>query len=850
MKKILLFVSLILMVASVHGQVAMSELGYHPNGHKQVISYGGGGSYSIIDQSGNIVLSGQLGQDTCQGGQECYTADISHLSAPGKYRARAGGQTSNEFTIKNSVLADSTDLLLEFFQAAKQQGSAYHADLHKAQGPPFTMMADGSFIMVADMATIPLIRLASAYDRNPAIFSDIYTVTDPGRADIREYISMYVDYLKVLQDRDGTKSISRGWDNSFNCGTALPDQEKWNDAPEECMTFDVRTHKLFTTTALLAYLKSIPALEQGEQQEILQRSVDTYKYIMQTYTIGSDDESAYFGAALFLLHDYTGDEKYLREAHALKDYVSKGFTSEGTRGNEFYWEEFERHRQKIRDAGLTDFDAGALLATRTLSMRDSITNAEGVFDGFKGFEFQNSRYMLTEALLSAKASDLNPDQADELRKLAEAQLAWLTGQNRIEYLRNGQESRISKSFIFGIGNNPVEFHSRLVSAIYTENGGRFLNGKTHIPGWISGAYDSDQDGVLNHQDEWYDWKFTETTNEIVAQAIELFAYMDAVYEGSSPVTPPGQMPVNETDPPTTGTYYNLENMPASCTGMITSDRYDGGRHITCSGNGKTMSVDAWDKPTAEHPAYFEMYRSAGSGLKICLGNICIEDTGYAKSEDYPITVTQDPTDPVDPPAEDPEDPPVEPPAGTYHNLEDFPVRCEGGTITKDLFNGGRNIVCSAPGQSLTVQAWDKPGIENAKYFEMYKQQQTGSGVRICFGETCIAENGFARSPDYPIMVSDAGDDHEPVYLNVEKIPASCEGGSITQDLFNGGRNIVCSSTGKSLTVQAWDKPSLQDAKYFEMYKQQQIGSGLKICLLGTCIAENGFARSPDYPLEG
>jgi hypothetical protein len=74
------------------------------------------------------------------------------------------------------------------------------------------------------------------------------------------------------------------------------------------------------------------------------------------------------------------------------------------------------------------------------------------------------------------------------------------------------------------------------------------------------------------------------------------------------------------------------------------------------------------------------------------------------------------------------------------SVKDVPVTCTGGTITKDVWNGGRTIVCS----TTQIVAWDKIG-----YFEMYKQSG-GSTVKICLGTTCIQDNGYAKSGSFPI----------------------------------------------------------------------------------------------------
>jgi glucose/arabinose dehydrogenase len=319
------------------------------------------------------------------------------------------------------------------------------------------------------------------------------------------------------------------------------------------------------------------------------------------------------------------------------------------------------------------------------------------------------------------------------------------------------------------------------------------------------------------------------------------------------------------------THTNIQNIPATCEGgTITSDIYNGGRDITCTTSGKSLRIQAWDKPDGQTPQYFEMYKVSespeNSGLKICLGTTCISDNGWAKSPNYPITVSGGTTTP--PPTNDTTTPPPTNTSGTtYNNIQNIPATCEGGTIISDTYNGGRDITCTTSGKSLRIAAWDKPDGSTPQYFEMYKLSEfpAGSGLKICLGTTCISDNGWAKSPNYPITVSGGTTTPPPTndtttppptntsgttYNNIQNIPAACEGGTITSDTYNGGRDITCTTSGKSLRIQAWDKPDGSTPQYFEMYKLSEFpaGSGLKICLGTTCISDNGWAKSPNYPI--
>ena len=86
------------------------------------------------------------------------------------------------------------------------------------------------------------------------------------------------------------------------------------------------------------------------------------------------------------------------------------------------------------------------------------------------------------------------------------------------------------------------------------------------------------------------------------------------------------------------------------------------------------------------------------------------------------------------------------------------------------------------------------------------------------------------------------------YLSVKDIPSTCIGGNIISDIWNGGRTITCTNNASTLSITAWNKPTNNNPQYFEIYKKNQNGTGLQICLLTTCISNNGYAKSPNFPI--
>lgn len=769
--------------------VAVSQLGYHPDSFKQVVVYTGassGTAYLHQQGSGLVVAQFALSKPVnyygasveCQGNQSCLVADFSSFKTPGAYYVEtADGDRSPSFIVSSSVFSGNAPVLLEFFNAQLQQDSAYHADMHSGYDPAFNAIADGSFLMESDQASISLMRLGSAYRRNPAVFSsDSYNILAAGKPDIQEYIVTYVDYLEGLQgveveersdgsgfrlDRGvkvnnafvpgptsltsldvyipgsppqlletvpvvslcGADDGSPAWDSCvadaalyYKCqvdepclsisyvdktgsvlgrsGYAMPKgwgyefgcffdvelgEEIFNGKYNPCMVFHPESSRDHTAKALLAYLEAVPAVydySSARGESLLSRAVATYDYIKGSYPafgVG-DSDAGYWGASLFLLYDYTGSSSYLAEAYGMRDKVSALFISDATRGNDFYWEEYVRHRAAIAAAGFSyqyngqnpeEFFRGKMFGDyKDLGYTSISNNGERVYQFAPGIQFHNSRYMLIEGLFAAKTGSLHPSPESFITDVADAQLAWLTGMNRVQQDVSLGSPVGSMSFIYGIGDFPEKFHSRyLVDTGYSAasngevvgargtdllfyngsgyvsldgkheilgsvlgslgNGWKsepklstfslkpFNNGKSYIPGWISGAFDittpAETDVIFNFKDS-FTYEFTETTNEMVAIAVELFAYRDAELNNRQPhpgipggippeiivgnstnatIIPPGNSTNNTITPPNNGT-----NATISPPGNSTGTQGNSSAKITGSSTNLTKPLPA------------------------------------------------------------------------------------------------------------------------------------------------------------------------------------------------------------------------------------------------------------------
>jgi PKD repeat protein len=206
-------------------------------------------------------------------------------------------------------------------------------------------------------------------------------------------------------------------------------------------------------------------------------------------------------------------------------------------------------------------------------------------------------------------------------------------------------------------------------------------------------------------------------------------------------------------------YDDISGLPATCSGTITSDVTLGTcRTLECSLGSGSVRALACEKTGS--PKYFEIYRQASTGTapEVCLAGECLKSGwGYERGADFPVCTTNTcvPTAEVCDQSDNDCDGQIDegsvcippPTNGTcYAKVNDVPVTCTGGTVTRDDKGGCRTIICSNGGSSMQALACDKPSSTNPTYFEVYKQTKVGTAVsKICFGNACVDGKGYARS---------------------------------------------------------------------------------------------------------
>jgi hypothetical protein len=186
---------------------------------------------------------------------------------------------------------------------------------------------------------------------------------------------------------------------------------------------------------------------------------------------------------------------------------------------------------------------------------------------------------------------------------------------------------------------------------------------------------------------------------------------------------------------------SVSQLPASCTGgTITQDIKGGCRTIICANGADNLQIMACDKPGSSNAQYFEMYKQSKTGTAvsdICLGNTCIGSNGFVKSTNYPMCSGS--TQPTTATTTTTTTAPTTTSSTCSASAKDAAVTCTSA-ITQDTWNGCRQVVCGTNANNIKVLACDKTG-----YFEVYKQAQTGTAPKVCFGSTCIQNDGYAKS---------------------------------------------------------------------------------------------------------
>jgi len=130
----------------------------------------------------------------------------------------------------------------------------------------------------------------------------------------------------------------------------------------------------------------------------------------------------------------------------------------------------------------------------------------------------------------------------------------------------------------------------------------------------------------------------------------------------------------------------------------------------------------------------------------------------------------------------------------YNGVATIPANCTGGTITQDAISGTcRKLVCANGGNSVQALACDKPDIGTKIYFEMYKQSSSGVTPTLCIDGSCIQNNGYVKSSNYPICIGNTTSPPNGEVANV----------TILSDLATEQNRVFACETPFNLTAIDW-----------------------------------------------
>jgi glucose/arabinose dehydrogenase len=275
------------------------------------------------------------------------------------------------------------------------------------------------------------------------------------------------------------------------------------------------------------------------------------------------------------------------------------------------------------------------------------------------------------------------------------------------------------------------------------------------------------------------------------------------------------------------------SLPATCTGgsITFDDAASGCRVVECGSSSGSLRVMACNKPGNTNAQYFEMYRQGGSGSapKLCLGTACMQTEGFVKSSNFPMC-----TGNVSQPVASNGTLNV----GSNPNFVDLYLNGvfkatttqNGQAVINNIAPGTYTLLASKTGYSSNTT---QVTITSGQIVDVFVKLNAASNQ----SNTTTPPNNTTQNQTIQVCKSSLAD-----------IPATCNGGTITQDSMSGCRSIQCTSGSSVLNVVACEKPDAGSKQYFEMYKQSPGLTSLKLCIGSACLQNEGYVKSTNYPM--
>lgn len=97
----------------------------------------------------------------------------------------------------------------------------------------------------------------------------------------------------------------------------------------------------------------------------------------------------------------------------------------------------------------------------------------------------------------------------------------------------------------------------------------------------------------------------------------------------------------------------------------------------------------------------------------------------------------------------------------YSHVNDVPVTCDGGEITRDETAGQCRTVECEDGNGTVKRVL---GCQKTWFYELYNQgpyDADADAIAISYGPATISNNGFAQSPNFPIAICEEEEPEDP-----------------------------------------------------------------------------------------
>lgn len=482
--------------------VFINQLGYLPGQRKIVVSDLSSQRFEVIQPStGETVLSGPMNpvQDATSN-QTVWQGDFSSLSSNGTYLICIDqNRWSFPFTIDTQIYHRLFELSTRFYYLQRcgvpvkdERLDLFHPACHVNDG--FLPLSNtpihsrggwhdaGDYGKYASTTTITVALMLTLYELWPERFYDgqlHIPESGNGRADLLDEALVGLEWLLTLQRPDGAiyrKLAGAQWpdlntlpeadlQNRYLFGTSTTDSAKFaatmSIAARVWQTIDPALAKTFSNAAINAweFLKQHPESfwEKGEQDD---QGSGPYYY--------ADDTVDRIWAALeiAILTKTPLDEATISMITNHQP-VSIGWEDPSLLG---YF-----HYAKYTPA---DSDLHQLAVFKITALADQLTtlSRQSGYEytlHFPEFKWASNKEGLARGISLILADHLLPNP--EYRQIAEAQLHFILGVNPL-----------SKSFVTGVGSNPVQFpHHRWV-----------VSGGQMVPGMLAGGPNNNSDSKI------------------------------------------------------------------------------------------------------------------------------------------------------------------------------------------------------------------------------------------------------------------------------------------------------------------------------------------------------------------